>query len=55
MKPKYIGLNSNLMSNKKNSIGPMLFLYYEESLNSKASRFHCARPNLDMYFMSVMI
>ena len=38
--------------NKKISIGPILFLYYEESLvssnlNSKQLRFHCAHPNLD--------
>ncbi len=37
--------------NKKNSIGPILFLYYEESLvssnlNSKQLRFHCVRPNV---------
>ena len=37
--------------NKKNSIRPILFIYYEESLvssnlNSKLLRFHCAHPNL---------
>ena len=37
--------------NKKKLIGPILFLYYEESLvssnlNSKQLRFHCAHPNL---------
>ena len=37
--------------NKKNSIGPILFLYYEESLvssnlNSNLLRFHCAHPTL---------
>ena len=36
--------------NKKNSIGPILFLYYEESLvssnlNSKQLMFHGAHPN----------
>ena len=36
---------------KKISIGPILFLCYEESLvssnlNSKLLRFHCVRPNL---------
>ena len=36
---------------KKKSIGPILFLYYEESLvslnlNSKQLRFHCAHPNV---------
>ena len=38
--------------NKKNSIGPTFFLYYEESLvstnlNSKQLRFNCFRPNAD--------
>ena len=37
--------------NKKNSIGPILFLYYEESLessnlNSKQLRFHGTHPNV---------
>ena len=37
--------------NKKNSIGSILFLYYEKSLvssnlNLKLFRFHCVRPNL---------
>ena len=46
--------------NKKNSIGPILFLYYEESLvssnlNSKLFRFHCVRPNLHFYFRSVYV
>ena len=41
--------------NKKNSIGPILFLFYEESLvssnlNSKLFRFYCVRPNLHTYF-----
>ena len=36
---------------KKKSIGPILFLYYEESLvasnlNPKLFRFHCVRPNI---------
>jgi hypothetical protein len=36
---------------KKISIGPILFLCYEESLvssnlNSKQLRFHCVRPNV---------
>ena len=36
---------------KKNSIKPILFLYYEESLvssnlNSKLLRFHCSHPNV---------
>ena len=36
---------------KKNPIGPILFLYYEESLissnlNSKQLRFHGVRPNI---------
>ena len=35
----------------KISIGPILFLYYEESLvssnlNSNLHRFHCAHPNV---------
>ena len=38
--------------NKTKSIGPILFLHYEESLvssnlNSKLFRFHCVRPKLD--------
>ena len=37
--------------NKKNSIGPILFLYYEESLvssnlNSNQLRFDCAHPTV---------
>ena len=66
MKPKYLGLNSNLTrltqptgreqhqdATKKNYIGPILFLYYEEclvlsNLNSKLFRFHCVRPNVDV-------
>ena len=37
--------------NKKNLMGPILFLYYEESLvssnlNSKLFWFHCVRPNV---------
>ena len=40
--------------NKKKSIGPILFLYYEESLlssslNSKLFWFHCVRPNTDTF------
>ena len=37
-------------------IGPILFLYYEESLvssnlnSSKLLRFHCAHPNTHIYF-----
>ena len=36
----------------KKSIGPILFLYHEESpvssnLNSNLFRFHCVRPNVD--------
>ena len=36
-------------------IGPMLFLYYEESLvssnlNSNLLRFHCAHPNVYIHF-----
>ena len=36
---------------QKKSIGPILFLYYEESLvssnlNSNLLRFHCAHPNV---------
>ena len=39
------------MQQKKTLIGPILFLYYEESLvssnlNSKLLRFHCAHSNL---------
>ena len=38
-------------NNKKNSMGPFLFLYYEESLvssnlNSKVLWFHSVRPNV---------
>jgi hypothetical protein len=38
------------MQQKKNSIGPILFLYYGESLvssnlNSNILWFHCAHPN----------
>ena len=41
--------------NKKNLIGPILFLYHEESLassnlNSKLLRFHCTHPNLRTLF-----
>ena len=41
--------------NKKISIRPFLFLYYEESLvssnlNSKLFRFHCVRPNAHTFF-----
>ena len=40
-------------SNTKNLIGPILFLYYEESLvssnlNSKLVRFHYVRPNVSI-------
>ena len=40
------------MQQQKNSTGPILFLYYEESLvssnlNSKLFGFHCVRPNVD--------
>ena len=43
--------------NKQNSIGPILFLYYKESLlssnlNSKLLRFHCAHPNMHPYQQS---
>ena len=39
---------------KKNSIGPILFIYYEDilvssNLNSKQLRFHGVRPNLYTY------
>ena len=42
---------ATLGRNKKKSIGPILFLYYEESpvssnLNSKQLRFHGVRPKL---------
>ena len=42
----------------KISIGPILFLYYEESmvssnLNSKQLRFHGVRPNVDMNFEKI--
>ena len=41
---------------KKNLIGPIIFLYYEESLassnlNSKLLRFHCAHPNVSTYLV----
>ena len=69
MKPKYIvsqfrkaklrqptgqRLSNIRMEQKKISIGPILFLYYEESLlssnlNSNLLRFHCAHPNVPMY------
>jgi hypothetical protein len=44
-------LSNFRMQQKKFSIGPILFLYYEESLvssnlNSKQLRFHCVRPNV---------
>ena len=42
---------SKIRTQWKNSIGPILFLYYEESLvssnlNSKQLRFHGAHPNV---------
>jgi hypothetical protein len=42
---------SNVRTQQKKSIGPILFLYYEESLvssnlNSNLLRFHCAHPNV---------
>jgi hypothetical protein len=45
---------------KKFSIGPILFLYYEESLassnlNSKQLRFHCAHPNVIATYFDVKI
>ena len=45
---------SNVRRQQKNSIGPILFLYYKESLvssnlNSKQLRFHCVRPNVYGY------
>ena len=41
----------------KKSIGPILFLYHEESpvssnLNSKLFRFHCIRPNIEVVRLS---
>ena len=43
--------NNVRMQQKRTSIEPILFLYYEESLvssklNSKQFRFHCVRPNV---------
>ena len=43
----------NIRTSQKNSIGPILFLYYEEilvlsNLNSKLFRFYCVRPNVHM-------
>ena len=45
---------ATLGRNKKKSIGPILFLYYEESLvssdlNSKQFRFHGVRPNVSTW------
>ena len=45
---------SQLNTTKKNLMGPILFLYYEErlvssNLNSKQLRFHGAHPNIHMY------
>ena len=45
------------MQQKKIIIGPILFLYCEESLvssnlNSNLLRFHCAHPNLHTYVQS---
>ena len=45
------GRDSNVRKQKKNSIGPILFLYHVESLvssNLKLNllRFHCAHPNI---------
>ena len=42
---------SNVRTQQKNLIRPILFLYYEESLvssnlNSKLLRFHCTHPNV---------
>ena len=42
---------SNVMTQHFFLIGPILFLYYEESqvssnLNSKLFRFHCVRPSV---------
>ena len=44
-------LSNVRMQQKTVSIGPILFLYYEENLvssnlNSKLLRFHCAHPNV---------
>ena len=43
------------MQQKMFLIGPILLLYYEESLvssslNSKLLRFHCAHPNIDICY-----
>ena len=45
-------LSNVRVQQRKISIGPILFLYYEESLvssnlNSKQLRFHGAHPNVD--------
>ena len=50
---------SNAMTQPKNiSIGPILFLYYEEclvssNLNSNLLRLHCAHPNVHTMFKYV--
>ena len=45
---------------KKNIIGPILFLYYEESLassnfNSKLFRFLCVRPNVNILYFHCLV
>ena len=45
--------------NKKNLIGPILFLYDKESLvlsnlNSNLLRFHCVRPTVHTYYVYIM-
>ena len=56
-------MNPNLMipdwsQQTKISIGPILFLYYEEILvssylNSNLLRFHCAHPNVGTYLSNL--
>ena len=50
---------SNVRTQQKKSIRPILFLYYDESLvsskmNSKLFRFHCVRPNVHPYLTSML-
>ena len=49
---------SNVSSQQKKIIGPILFLYHEESLvssnlNSNLLRFHCAHPNLHNTYVTM--
>ena len=53
-------LSSVRLQQTKISIGPILFLYYEESLvssnlNSKLFLFHCVRPNVQCWMLNEVL